>query len=99
MALAVPEPVIDDPVMVEAPIAVDEPLFPEDIPALLGDPPALAPVVLSPGHVAAVGSLTLALIDLALSNSTFAVTNGTRWWYGSRGIGVLTYRILAERPG
>ncbi|KAL8713625.1 MAG: hypothetical protein Q9225_006744 [Loekoesia sp. 1 TL-2023] len=48
---------------VEEPIIVEGPVFPEDVPVLLEDPPLLAPVVLSPGHVAAVGSFTLALHD------------------------------------
>lgn len=68
MALAVRVPDIDDPVIVEEPIIVEEPVFPDDVPVLLEDPPLPAPVVLSPGHVAAVGSFTLALQDTTVSD-------------------------------
>lgn len=66
MAVAVPEPDVD--AIVEEPFEVEDP---RDIAVLLEDPPvlALALVLLSPGHAAAVGNFTFALIFNTISNS------------------------------
>lgn len=67
---------------------------PEDVPVLLEDPPALALVVSSSGHVATVGNFTFALTSHTISKLLSGGPAGDR---ASRRL-ALTYRTLAARP-
>lgn len=60
-ATAVVEPEVDDPIIVE------DRVFPEEVPVLLGELAVLPPVVLAPEHAAADGRVTLTLQSSVVS--------------------------------
>ncbi|KAL8703283.1 MAG: hypothetical protein Q9201_003524 [Fulgogasparrea decipioides] len=85
VAAAVLEPITEELVLDEDPVCFEDP------PVLVEDPPVLAPVaVASPGHVASVGKVTLALdsniVSMALDANKNACLREAR-----------TYHISAER--